>query len=564
VARGTIDPGHGNMAEDTNSIPKWRLWLYRLAVPVAVPVLLLVGLELGLRVAGYGYPPSAILPCEVEGRASYCSNRRFGQRFAPAGVATEPLPFSFPAAEPGDSYRIFVLGGSAAQGTPVPGFSFSRILKVMLREAYPGASFDVVNVAIGGINSHVVRVIAEDCARVPGDLFVVYLGNNEVIGPFGPGSGTLAMSSSLGVIRLRIALGATRTGQLLSRLAEKLGAGGPVPKNGKDLEAAFYANQVRWDDPRLETTYRNFERNLRDIVFIAHRRGFGTLLCTVGGNLRDHPPFASLHRPDLSERELRSWQELYDAGVALEDSQRYEQAIGRYLEAEKIDPEFADLQFRMARCLEALGRWDEARPRLEKARDLSTLRFRPSPAINDAIRSVAREEASLGARLVDTERVLEQASPHGLPGNEVFLDHVHLNFHGNYLVARAVLEAVERGLAPPLAAKRRRGPLTEEEAAELLAYTDWDRLRIDSVMLDGFFQRALFPRQIYHEQRVERLKREIRDLEKAMTPMTLLSIEARYRQALSEDPSDGTIRQRYAALLEVLSRRKIQASGGSR
>lgn len=52
----------------------------------------------------------------------------------------------------------------------------------MLRDQYPGVDFDVINAAITAINSHVVLPIARGCSRLESDLFVIYLGNNEVFG----------------------------------------------------------------------------------------------------------------------------------------------------------------------------------------------------------------------------------------------------------------------------------------------------------------------------------------------------------------------------------------------
>ena len=58
-------------------------------------------------------------------------------------------------------------------------------MEVLLRERYPGVNFEVVNVAITAINSHVIVPIARECARYQGDLWIIYMGNNEMIGPFG-------------------------------------------------------------------------------------------------------------------------------------------------------------------------------------------------------------------------------------------------------------------------------------------------------------------------------------------------------------------------------------------
>ena len=51
-----------------------------------------------------------------------------------------PIPFALAKRKPVSTFRIFVLGESAAAGFPDPAFSFARILEVMLRARYPGAA----------------------------------------------------------------------------------------------------------------------------------------------------------------------------------------------------------------------------------------------------------------------------------------------------------------------------------------------------------------------------------------------------------------------------------------
>ena len=84
--------------------------------------------------------------------------------------------------------RIFVFGESAAEGDPQPVFGLPRMLQAMLSLRYPGVRFEVVNAAMTAINSYAVLPIARDCANADGDIWVIYMGNNEVVGPFGPGT----------------------------------------------------------------------------------------------------------------------------------------------------------------------------------------------------------------------------------------------------------------------------------------------------------------------------------------------------------------------------------------
>src|SRR4029078_1447735 len=93
------------------------------------------------------------------------------------------------------------------------------------RERFPQTKFEVINVAFTAINSHVILPIARDCARQHGDLWVVYMGHNEVQGPFGPGTVFEQSRSQLWLIRSSLALRATKLGQMLQGLQWRLSAG---------------------------------------------------------------------------------------------------------------------------------------------------------------------------------------------------------------------------------------------------------------------------------------------------------------------------------------------------
>ncbi len=168
-------------AETTAPTPsRRRLWLFRLAAATLVPAIVLLAAEATLRLAGVGEPTNFLVPAADEGFLT--PNQKYGWRFFPRALARAPVPFLL-AEDKGDAYRIFVVGGSAARGTPDSAYSFGRVLEVLLAARYPDARFEVYNAAMTAINSHVAFDIVRACARRQPDLFVVYLGNNEVVGP---------------------------------------------------------------------------------------------------------------------------------------------------------------------------------------------------------------------------------------------------------------------------------------------------------------------------------------------------------------------------------------------
>ncbi|HUZ08396.1 MAG TPA: hypothetical protein VMV89_13040, partial [Candidatus Paceibacterota bacterium] len=254
-------PKHGAAASGR------RRWFFRLFA-MLLPLLFLGLLELGLRLAGYGHPTAFFLPAKDPGRAMLTDNPWFGWRFFPPAVARTPQPFYLSARKSPDTVRIFVLGESAAMGDPEPSYGFARQLERLLQARHPDQKIEVVNTAMTAINSHVVRLIARDCVPRQGDFWLVYAGNNEVIGPFGAGTVFGRQSPNLTVVRLVLALKTTRVGQWLAQITRSANA----PKQWEGLEF-FLKSQLTRDDPRLKRVYASFAANLGDIVDYGRQSG---------------------------------------------------------------------------------------------------------------------------------------------------------------------------------------------------------------------------------------------------------------------------------------------------
>ena len=86
----------------------------------------------------------------------------------------------------------------------------------MLKEAQPSREIEVINTAMTAINSHVVYEVARSIPQDSIDFAIVLMGNNEVIGPYGPGTFNQNFLSNLGLIRFLTLL---RTSNSLSHAA---------------------------------------------------------------------------------------------------------------------------------------------------------------------------------------------------------------------------------------------------------------------------------------------------------------------------------------------------------
>lgn len=519
---------------------------------MVLPLALWGGIEGVLRLAGYGYPTSFFLARETGGQKRVIENARFGWRFFGPVMARAPGVTSLSPTKAPDTVRVFVLGESAAYGDPQPAFGLPRMLEVLLRARYPGTRFEVFNAAMTAINSHVILPIARDCARLSGDVWVVYMGNNEVIGPYGAGTVFGPQAPNLAMIRASLALKATRTGQLIEGLLGRV-----LPNRLERGEwggmMMFTKHQVRQSDPRTAAVYAYFERNLAAILKLATRAGIRMVVSTVASNLRDCAPFASLHRDGLNAASLARWNQLYQDGREACLAGRAADAIALFRQASQIDDHYAEAHFLWGQCCLGLGQDEEARRHFARARDEDVLRFRADGPINDIIRKTARGREAEGVSFVDAEQTLAAASPHGLPGNEFFFEHVHLNFEGNYLLARTIADQVAKALPDTVGgrAEPRRDWLSAPECARRLGFADWNRYEgLASILLR--LNDPPFTSQFGHAARYRRLQEQLEQLQPALGASALQQALADCNQARALAPEDWLLDENLGRLLAKL------------
>jgi tetratricopeptide (TPR) repeat protein len=353
-----------------------------------------------------------------------------------------------------------------------------------------------------GIDSHIVRRIAKDCARLKPDLLVVYMGNNEVIGLHGPEPGCSRLSQEQWVMQAGQFVKSTRVGQAFRKIG---GNGKQDGGKGQDMEF-FRRHRLAPDDWRREAVRRNFAANLEDICRAGTKAGARVIVSTVPVNVKDFPPLGSLGG---------EWN--------------------------------ADEQFRLGQKFLASGDTNQARQHFERALDWDALQFRADSRLNAKIREVAE---GAKATLVDSARVFGEVDG-GIPGARLFRDHVHPTFEGDYLLAKTLLPAVEDMLK--FEDQRGGEPPAREECARILAYTEWHDAQIQLAMAD------LTSRPPYHDQldyrerqaRAEKLARE------RLAQLTVPQVEAGLEVALAAVKrrlDDWMLRHNCAQLYQALGR----------
>jgi len=526
-----------------------KTWLFRIAAGVLFPLLLVAGIELCLRIAGYGYPTPFFLKQKIAGRVVFRENEKFGWRFFGPELARTPRTMELAVSKPPNTVRVFVFGESAAYGDPKPDFGLPRLLEVLLQDRLPGVKVEVINVAMTGINSNVILPIASDCAGMDGDVWVLYIGNNEVVGPFGSGTVFGRHTPSLALIRASLALKSTRLGELLASWLARTRPDAGEPSEWQGM-AMFTNNQVTADDPRMPSVYSHFQQNLHDIVKLGRASGAGVVISTVASNLKDCAPFGSRHRARLDPLQQSQWEGEFRAGVQAQAGGNWPEAFKRFETAAAIDDHYAELQFRLGTCELALGRAADAQAHLSLARDYDTLRFRADSRLNELVRREANGQRVNGVRFFDAEQELGAASPQKIPGSEFFYEHVHLTFRGNYRLALGIASEVVESLSATF--RSRTNPnhrwLSEEECTKRLAWTGWDQFQTATSLMLRLNQPP-FTSQCDHSTRYQDAQRQLEMLLPEQRPAGLRRAQTEYQQALALEPDDWILNKNYGDLL---------------
>jgi tetratricopeptide (TPR) repeat protein len=520
----------------------------RLLVAVGIPMLVLAMVELALRLANYGYPAGFLLPSQKNGETFYLQNNRFGWRFFGPQLARLPYPTCIPKSKSSDTVRIFVFGESAAFGDPLPDFGLPRMLQVLLSLRYPGVHFEVVNAAMTAINSNVILPIANDCSLADGDIWVIYMGNNEVVGPFGSGTVFGRQTAPWPMIRMSIAIQETKIGQLLGSASRWI----KEPADGRSEWAGmamFVHQHVRADDPRMGVVYSHFQRNLSDMIAVGQRKGVGIVISTVAVNLKDCAPFASSYKPTVPLAQREELERLCELGSQALEAGNLPSAWEALDHAEQIDGTFAEVHFLKAKCERLLNHTQSARNEFGLARDLDVLRFRCDSTLNELIRRTVSDQGDKRILLADSEEVFAQASPGGVPGNDCFYEHVHPNFHGNYLLATTIATQVQQ-LLPQKVVARANAQSTwpsESDCARRLGWSDNAQLRGLSEIY-GRLAAPPFTAQSNHKAQLREIKEAMDGLTHGSGPAGTEEARRICEQALQENPDDAFLHQQLALL----------------
>ena len=450
--------------------PTWLLALLTLCVPVAI----LGTAEAVLRAFGYGgHEPLFVTSDAPSGHLGV--NPLVATRFV-ADPSRPPLTAIdrtfFRVVRPEGGLRIVVQGGSSAAGFPYGRWgALAGMLQNRLRLALPDREVEVIGTAMSAVNSYTLLDLADEIVSIAPDAVLIYSGHNEYLGILGVGS-TYVLSGSRAIKlaflrvrdlalfqalqRLRGALRGTATGD------EEAAADAP----GTLMALVVGERNIPFDSDLYHRGLDQFRSNLSDLLVRYADAGIAVFLATLASNERDHPPFASGLRQETAAADYA--RRLARAEAAFREG-ALDEALADVDEALAVDDSSADAHFLRGRILDLRDDGAAAHRAYQSAADRDLLRFRAPKAMNDIVRELAH---TFGATLVDVQAAFAEASPRGIIGEELMLEHLHPNAEGYFLLADAFYDALRTSprvtdfvVDVPDEQARRDSPITEMERA---------------------------------------------------------------------------------------------------
>ena len=369
---------------------------------VFIPLLFFIFLEITLRIFGLFNPQSLFF--ENKNIDFIQVNSDIGQKYFDRNKVPVPnmYPQKFSAIKSKNTFRIFCLGGSTTAGFPYEmNVPFPQQLKFILEDNYSEKKIEVINLGLSAINSFTILDWIPQILNHEPDLIIIYMGHNEYYGAYGVGS-KISFTNNGFLVRLALSLKNLNTFLMIEKIFSFSISKISNKSNGTLMEQISNKKKIPIDSKLREKVYNNFGKNLEIILSDIVKSNTQVILSTLTSNLLDQPPFGKNGRDKNDPIESIKF---YDKGKELFANQNY----------------------------------DSSKIYFNKARDLDGIPFRADRKINQIIK---KKSIDFKIKRLDMVKIFEKNSRGGIPGDNLFSDHLHPNPIGYSLMAYAFYKKI--------------------------------------------------------------------------------------------------------------------------
>jgi tetratricopeptide (TPR) repeat protein len=372
-----------------------------------IPVLFFVLLEFGLRVFDYGRNLETFITLSEEYDDLLFLNPDLPFRYV-SKLESPPATVldAFEKEKSDSTFRIFVMGGSSAAGWPYAyNATFPRYVQRALSYTYPNYNIEVINLGITAHNSYTIADIADDVIEQKPDLILVYAGHNEYYGALGVGS-TESYGTSRFLSNLMIELRQIKIFQLLNDIiawfAKNIGSNSGNSSGETLMSRMIGENEIPFGSELFKEGINQFKLNMNELLEKTNAAGIKVIVGTLTSNLMQKP-FVSINEGDQKN---------------------------------------ADSLFNLAKQNIVDNNFELAQTNFLRAKEHDALRFRAPEKINEVIKQF---ENDFNISVIDIDSAFRIASPNGIVGYNLMVDHLHPNLEGYDLIGKMFYDKIMNG-----------------------------------------------------------------------------------------------------------------------
>lgn len=397
-------------------------------------VVLLIGIEVSLRSAGYGIDTRPFVHAKYKPEI-WIENLEINEKYFPQQSKTNSnnrvhavLRNTFPVEKSPHTLRGFFIGESSVQGFPFDSnHSFSKITEAALERGGKYKNVEILNLGVSAMTSYYIKDVALKALKYQPDFILIYAGHNEYYGNVSYTTGGNYFTKNLYLF-----LKEFRSFQwLFNALQRKT----DEDKSETLMEKQFNNYRVPMSDRVDQRVADDFIRNMDLIIQTYARRRIPIIIVEPVCNLLDMPPFAGENDEDFKEF-IQAYQRIVESG----DRVRLKEYYDERMELDQYNRN-ANVKY-----LDALTRsYLQDRPDIQgfiEAKDLDTVPFRVRSKLVNALRtySIKQSHRFEDIHYIPLSDLLTEKYGEGVLGNRIFIDQLHFNQRGHRVVSRIIAE----------------------------------------------------------------------------------------------------------------------------
>lgn len=275
----------------------------------------------------------------------------------------------------------------------------STLMKNQLEKSFQ-KPVEIVNIGLLAQNSHALKYVLDQAIGLSIDMYIMYIGHNEFLQTYLYTYNNSLTKLSQDLVRR------SRVAQLVLLESQKLQEhlyNSETIRNAKIFRSAakLLPESVnsghRYSEHEKSIVYEQYRDNLRTMIDVISASHGKVIISTVAYNRREEP-WSPHGKSSTFTKDFNVCEGIYEA-------HQYQQAKTCY----------------------------------EKVVEQDDIPVRSNNTVNAIIRSIAVEK---NIPLVDADQVIVQASSYDIPGDDLFVDHCHLNSKGNDILLSEFTKAV--------------------------------------------------------------------------------------------------------------------------